>query len=400
MPVYDYVATDVSGARRTGTVDAHSEDLALSLLKTQGLYVISLIEKRNNIVDSFLNFRGVPENDVVNFTRQFSAMTSAGLPLARTLEILADQSTNKKMKSILFDILRDVEGGAPLSVSMGRFPNVFSNTYRALIRTGESSGKLDGILKRLADTMEAMSAMKSKFKAAMIYPAIIMLAMAGVFVMMMVFVIPKLAEMYKSLNVELPIVTKIMIAISEVFTKHALVLLAVVVALAIVLRLFLKSLKGKEFVAYISFKLPVFGKLNKLSELTEFARTLSLLIGSAVPIVESLKIISDVVVNKTFRDAALEAAKRVEKGSPLSEYFKINKNFPPLFGQMAAVGEETGQLDASLDKVADYFATEVDNSVAGLSAALEPLILILLGAMVGVLIISIITPIYKLTTSI
>lgn len=399
MPVFNYIATDSNGGRRTGFVDARTEELALSLLKNQGLYVMSLAEKRTNLFDELVNFRGVPEGEIVNFTRQFSTMISAGLPLSRALEVMSEQTNNKKLKAVLLDVLRDVEGGSPLSASMGRYPKVFNRTYQALIRAGESSGKLDEILKKLATNMEEQRELISKFKAAMIYPTIVFLAMIGVFVLMMVFVIPKLASMYESLNIELPLMTKMMISFSKLFTEKIYLVFGAAIAAFFGYRSFAKSEGGKEFKSYLAFKLPIFGSINRQKELTQFASTLSLLIASAVPIVESLKIVSEVLGNKVFREAALEAAARVEKGNPLSEYFRLNKNFPPMFSQMASVGEETGGLDNALQKVSEYFSTEVDHAVKGLSAALEPLILIMLGGMVGLLIISIITPIYKITSS-
>jgi type IV pilus assembly protein PilC len=203
MAIYNYVATDSSGGRRTGTVDARTEELALTLLKTQGLYVVNLSVKRTNILDSLTDIIGIPNEEVVNFTRQFSTMISAGLPLSRALEVLSDQTTNGKMKKVLTDILRDVEGGSPLSVSMGKYPKVFPRTYQALIKAGESSGKLDEILKKLAQTMEANRELRSRFKAAMVYPIIVFMAMIGVFVLMMIFVIPKLVV--KRFHNQLPV---------------------------------------------------------------------------------------------------------------------------------------------------------------------------------------------------
>lgn len=400
MPVYKYSGTDTNGKRKDGTVDARSQELAISLLKNQGLFVISLSLQKNSLLDQLKNLRGVPDNEVVAFTRQFSTMISAGLPMARALEVLADQTTHLGMKRLIIEVLRDIEGGAPLSAALARYPDQFGSTYQALVRAGESSGKLDEILRRLATTLEADRELKAKFKSAMVYPTIVFLAMIGVFIMLMVFVVPKLAEMYKSLSVELPFVTRAMIGVSDFMVKNIFILGGATVAGFFIQRSFFKSPAGKELKSRVMFGLPVFGAINRLKDITSFARTLSLLVGSAIPIVEALKIVADVVDSSAYRNAAFEAAKVVEKGNPLSEYFKYNKIFPPLLAQMVGVGEETGQLDEVLDKVSNYFASEVDHSVEGLSAALEPIILIALGVMVGVLILSIITPIYKLTTSI
>src|SRR3989344_568018 len=282
MPVFSYTARDSAGIKRTGSVDARSDAVAVTLLKNQGLFVVSLTEQRNYLIDEVLNFGGVPQGEVVNFTRQFSTMISSGLPISRALEVLAEQATNKKMRKILGDILRDVEGGSSLSMAMSRYPKVFKNTYQALIRAGESSGKLDEILNKLAATMEANRELNAKFKAAMIYPAIVFLAMIGVFVIMMVFVIPKLATMYESLNIELPLMTKIMIAFSKLFTEKVYIIFGLAAGGIFGWSRFSKSDTGKSFMSYISFKLPVFGNINRQTDITQMTSTLSLLIASAV----------------------------------------------------------------------------------------------------------------------
>ena len=399
MPVFLYTAIDSAGKKRTGTVDARTKSSAVGLLKEQSLYVVGLEEQTESLVDRFLSFRGVPDGEIVAFTRQLSTMISAGLPIARGLEVLADQTTNKQMRKIILDTLRDVQGGAPLSSALSKYPNVFSTTYTSLVRAGETSGKLEEILKRLADTLEAQRDFKSRFTGAMIYPAIIFVAMIGVFVLMMVFVIPKLAQMYESMGVELPTVTKVMITVSDSLVRFWYLFVAGAVTLFLMIRSFLSTEGGKEFLYRILIKLPVFGKILKQRDLTEFTRTLSLLIASGISIVESLEIVSKIVINPSYKNGAMEASRALEKGGSLSEYLKTDKNFPPLVSQMASVGEETGQLDEVLARVGTYFATETDHAVKGLSAALEPVILILLGGMVGLLIVSIITPIYKITSA-
>jgi type IV pilus assembly protein PilC len=400
MSLFSYTASDTSGNKKSGTVDARTRDLAVSLLKTQGLYVIELAEKRRNIRERMGLFTGVPQGEVVAFTRQFSTMISAGLPISRALDVLSNQASNKTMGKIITEVLRDIEGGSSLSMALSRHPQVFPPTYQALVRAGEASGKLDEILKRLASTMEKQRELNAKFKGAMVYPSIVFLAMIGVFVLMMVFVIPKLAEMYKSLNVELPAMTQAMITLSDFMVNNFIVLIILSVAGFMGARYFLKTESGREVLSNLVFGIPIFGKINRQKEVTDFTRTLSLLIASAIPIVEALNIVAGVMRNKAFRDAAYGAAAAVEKGNALSEYVKTNKVFPPLLGQMVSVGEETGQLDDVLDRVANYLEGEVDHAVKGLSAALEPVILLMLGGMVGFLIISIITPIYKITSSI
>lgn len=400
MSVFNYTAKNVNGKTINGNVDARSLEIAVSLLKSQNLIVIDIVEKKETIFDLLLDFRGVPQGEVVTFTRQLSTMISAGLPIARALEVLANQIINRNFRKVVMEVLRSVEGGVSLSMALGMHSKVFLDTYISLVRAGESSGKLDTILKRLADNMESERELNSKFKGAMIYPTIVFIAMIGVFVILMVFVIPKLAEMYKSMSVELPVATKIMIAFSDFMVKYLVIIFILAVGAVLVIRSFTQSKKGKEMISEFIMKLPVFGKITLQKDFARFSRTLSLLINSAVPIVEALNIVSTVMSSQSLKNAVLDASKQVEKGNSLSNYFKSTAVFPSLLGQMAGVGEETGRMDEVLERVAIYYEGEVDNLVKGLSAALEPIILVMLGVMVGFLIISIITPIYKLTSSI
>jgi len=400
MPSYTYSAKNLYGKTISGTVDARSPEIAVGLLKSQNLTVIDLSEKTADVFEKFLDFRGVPQGEVVTFTRQLSTMISAGLPIARALDVLANQSINRNFKKIILEILRSVEGGVSLSMALGMHPKVFNTTYISLVRAGESSGKLDTILKRLAENMESERELNSKFKSAMIYPAIVFIAMIGVFIILMIFVIPKLSEMYTSMNVELPAMTQFMINASNFMVKYIYIILVLGIGAFLGIRSYAQSEKGKIYISEIVIRIPVFGKITLQKDYARFSRTLSLLINSAVPIVESLNIVSTVMTSQSLKNAVTDAANQVEKGNSLSNYFKSTNFFPSLLGQMAGVGEETGKMDEVLERVAIYYEGEVDNLVKGLSAALEPVILVMLGVMVGFLIVSIITPIYKLTSSI
>jgi len=400
MPIFNYTAKNSSGRSIHGNVDARSREIAISLLKEQGLFVVEIKEKKESALDQFLVFGGIKTTDKVAFTRQFSTMIGAGLPITRALEVLAAQTDNKKFQKVIMDILRAVEGGAPLSAALGMYPDAFNNTYRALVRAGESSGKLDVILKRLADNMESERELNAKFKSAMIYPSVVFMAMIGVFIILMVFVVPKLADMYESMEVDLPAITQIMISSSKFMVKYIWLLFILGILFVLGVRYFIKSEDGRRIMSEVMFRVPVFGNINKQKNYAQFSKTLSLLINSAVPIVDSLTIVSTVVTNDTLRRAVLEAGRQVEKGNSLSSYFRSSKLFPPLLSQMSGVGEETGKMDEVLERVAVYYEGEVDHLVKGLSAALEPVILVMLGAMIGFLIISIITPIYKITSAI
>ena len=400
MSLFNYTAINSAGRKVQGNVDSRTKEIAISLLKNQGLTVVAITEKRESIVEFLVNLRGIPQTELVTFTRQLSTMISAGLPIARALEVLATQSGSSAFRKIVYDILRSIEGGSSLSIAIGRYPEVFSKTYQALVSAGESSGKLDIILKRLADTLEAQRELNSKLKAAMVYPTIVVIAMVLVFVILMIVVIPQLAQMYESMNVPLPFITKAMIAVSSFMVKNILFVIAGVVGIGILIRWFSQSPEGKYIFSEVLFRAPVFGKINKMKDYAQFSRTLSLLISSAVPIVDSLNIVSTIMSSVSMKTSVLDGAKQVEKGGSLSNFFKTSKLFPNLLSQMAGVGEETGKMDEVLERVAVYYEGEVDNLVRGLSAALEPIILVMLGGMVGFLIVSILTPLYGIISSI
>lgn len=400
MPIYNYIASDNKGNRINGSVEARSKDLAISLIKQKNLLIISINEKRETFVGELLDFRGVPKSEIVSFTRQFSTMISAGVAISNALEVLINQTTNTKFRSALIDVLNSVEGGYSLSNSLSRHPSIFSKTYYSLVVAGESSGSLDVILSRLADKLEEDREIESKFKGAMVYPIIVTIAMAGVFFGLMLFVIPRLAQMYRDLDVELPFITQLMINFSDFLVNNLLFVLLSIIGAILGFRYYSKTPSGSAIISEITFMIPIFGRINKLKDLEQFTSTLALLMSSAVPIVDSLNIVSEVVSNRAYRDAAKDAAIQVEKGKLLSDYFKSSSVFPNSIGQMAGVGEETGKMDEILEKVSTYFKSELNHLIAGLSAALEPVILLVLGVGVGFLIISIITPIYKITTAI
>jgi len=400
MSVFNYTAADAQGKKITGSVDARSKEVAVSLIKQKGFYLLAISEKRNSVWDEVLNFKGVSTSEIVGFTRQFSTMVSAGLPISNSLEVLVNQTENKQFKEALYDILKSVEGGLSLSASLARHPYIFNLTYQSLVGAGESSGSMDVILERLATRLEEERELESKFKGAMVYPVIVTIAMVAVFFGLMIFVIPKLADMYKNMNVELPPITQVMIAVSDFLVNNVILVLLAIGGAVLGIRYFLKSPQGSAMFSEVMFVMPVFGKINRLRDLDQFTSTLALLLSSAVPIVESLNIVSQVVNNNAYKVAAKDAAVQVEKGMLLSDYFKANPVFPPLVAQMASVGQETGKMDEVLNKISKYFKSELDHLINGLSAALEPIILVVLGVMVGFLIVSIITPIYKITSSI
>ena len=397
---YKFTAKDASSKLVYGEVEAPSVEKVGDVLKERNLFVLEVKEDSGIFKGFKLKSASVGEGDVVLFTRQFATMVAAGLSVSRCLEVLFDQSTNVTFKSIIADIQGQVSSGTPLSGAFGRYPALFSNAYVSLCKAAESSGKLDEIMLKLADTMERDRDVKGKFKTAMIYPIIIIIAMVGVFVLMMVVVVPKLAELYTTMGVDLPAMTKVMIGISSFMLTYKFILVPAVIGGIFGLRSFLSTTKGREFWSEFMFAVPVIGVVNKLKEYSLFSRTLSMLLNSGVSMVESLSISSEVATNLALRRAVKNSLSQVERGIPLSESMSQTRIFPPMIYKMVQVGEETGNLDTVLGRVSVYYANETDTAVARLSAALEPFILVFLGVGVGVLILSIITPIYKITTSI
>ena len=397
--IYAYTAKDVSGKTKNGFIEAASTDQAAEILRSRRLVPTEIKEKQTNTLALLSQrLRGVSEKEKTIFTRQLATMVAAGLPLARALGILSAQTRNSRFREILSASLRDVQAGTPLSSSLEKQEGIFSRVYISLVRAGEASGALDSILLRLAENQEKRREFLGRTKGALIYPAIVVIGMGGVFVMMMVFVIPKLMDMYKDLGAELPLPTRIMIGVSRIFTDFWWALLLIAGAAAFGFWRFSQTDQGRHLLARAILRLPIVGPISTQSQLAEVTRTLGLLIQSGVPILTALEISKGAVSNVLYLEAIERAAVSVEKGAPLSATLKNDPLFPASLGQMVEVGEETGKVDEVLAKISTFFESEVDQAVNNLSVALEPIIMVLLGVMVGFLILSVILPIYSLTS--
>ena len=400
MPIYNYIVKDSTGKTISGTVEAPNTTLAGDILRERSYVVVSLVEKTTGgfFQQVLERFRGVTLGEKTIFARQMATMVSAGLPLTNAMEILRIQAGSERMKEVLGGMLADVQGGNSLAKSMAKHPDVFDKVTVALVEAGEASGKLDLLLTQLADNLEKERDFRSKTRGALIYPAVIGIAMVAVFIIMMIFVVPRLTALYEDIGADLPLPTKILIAISNLLVHGWWALLLVLGVGGFITYKYLSTDKGKYRLANFTFKFPIFGKLNKESELARFSRTLGLLVGAGIPITQALEIVANAMSNVLYRDSILAAEKQVEKGVPLSVPIRADPNFDPLISQMIAVGEETGKMDEVLGKVAGFFEAQAETSIKNLSTALEPIILVVLGVMVGGLVLSIITPIYNLTT--
>ena len=400
MKRFNYKAKDSAGRVVTGEVEAADMSSAAKLIKGKGFFVISLTPKIDNPLSLLRRMREkITGADVATFTRQLSTMINAGLPITEGLLILRSQS-KKSMQRVVAQLLADVEAGDSFSNALSKHPKIFGKTYIALVKSGEVGGVLDAVLLRLADNLEKQQEFGSKVKGALIYPVIIVVGMVLVSAIMMIFVIPKLLSLYSDFNATLPLPTKILIGMSSFFVKYWFIILALGGIALYVLKLYKATPEGRRKIDELIFKIPVYGELQRQIILTELTRTLSMMVGAGVSILESLHITSEVVGNTLISDALIDAANQVEKGFPIAFAFSRHPEaFPFILSQMVAVGEETGKMDEVLTKISHIFEVESDEKVKGLTAAIEPIVMVVLGLGVGFLVIAVILPIYNLTSS-
>jgi type IV pilus assembly protein PilC len=402
MNRFSYIAKTPDNTSITGIVEALTVKEALQMLRKKNLFIIDIEEKKQHIFEQFLSSRTkrVKFNDIVTFTRQFSTMITAGLMIPDALIILEQQTTNTALQVMLHDISQHVTTGSSLTEAFLRHKQAFSPIYISLIRAGELSGSLDKVLERLSDTLESQKEFRGKIVGAMIYPIIILFGMCGVIIVMMTVVIPKLSSLYKDFNMELPLSTKILIAVSEFLIGPGGILSAVglVIGTLFFLR-WRKTLSGRRIVDSLILKIPVIGPLLTKIMLVEFTRTMSMLSSSGIHVLDSIKMLRSSLGNIQFEEALLVISRKVERGFSLADSFSSHVIFPPIVSQMIRVGEETGKLDDTLFKLSKYFQSESEHLVRGLTTAIEPIIMVFLGVGVGFIVISVITPIYNLTSN-
>ena len=401
--LFEYKAKNLRGETVEGTIESINQNAALEALASQKMIIISLLESgsvpiwRRPLRIAFLE-RARPK-DMVFLSRQLSVMVSAGLPLVKALEVLARQTSQPYLKRVVNSITEDVRGGTRFSSALAKYSNIFDDFYINMVRAGETSGKLDEVLSYLADEQEKNYDLMSKIKGAMIYPAFVIVAVIGVMVLMMVFVIPQLTGILTESGVSLPLPTRILIKTSEIFKNYLLLVILGVFVIGFGLRFFLKSKSGREFWDRLLLKIPVFGKLFQKLYLVRFTRSLSTLIVGGIPLTSGLKIVSGVVNNAVYRDLILNAIIDVEEGRSVSSAFLDSPHVPKMLPHLMAIGEETGRIDEILNKIADFYAREVENILAKLVTLLEPLIIIFLGVVVGGMVASIILPMYNLASA-
>jgi len=398
---FNFRAKDKGGKLISGVVEANNEKHAASLVREKDLILLSLsLQRKDNLSVIINRFRNrIREDDVATFTCQLSTMVNAGLPITESLLILKNQARTPAIRDMLSQVLADVQEGQSLSSAISKYSNVFPPTYVALIKAGEAGGVLDNVLARLSDNMEKQVEFKGKVKGALIYPVIVVIGMVLVAAIMMIFVIPKMLSLYSEFGAELPGPTRILMSVSGFFAKFWWLMLVIIAFLINFLINYHKTKTGRRKIDELILKIPIFGDLQRQVALTELTRTLSLLVGAGVSILEALGILSQISGNAVIGDALEDSAKQVEKGFPLAYAFsKHPEAFPYILSQMVAVGEETGKMSEVLAKVSHIFEVESDQKVKALTSAIEPIVMVILGVGVGFLVIAVILPIYNLTS--
>jgi type IV pilus assembly protein PilC len=400
MPIYQWVAVTKRGRKLKGELDAASERIALSQLKKRNLTVKKFKLKPKDLFESISFMKPkVTKKDLVIFTRQFSTMIDAGLPLVQGLQILAEQAENPTFKSILKEVNRDVEGGSTLAEGMKKHPEVFDNLFVNLVAAGEVGGILDTILRRLAGFIEKAEKLKSQIKGAMTYPIVVVAIAIIVITVILVFVIPVFEDMFKGFGKALPVPTQIVVDLSRFMKSNFPYCFGAVFALFFAFKKYRASTGGRKTTDTLFLKLPVFGDLLKKTAVARFTRTLGTMLASGVPILDALEIVAKTSGNVIIEEIIYEVRGSIAEGQTIAEPLSENDVFPGMVIQMISVGEATGALDTMLEKIADFYDDEVDAAVAALTAMLEPLLMLFLGGSIGGLVIAMYLPIFQMAAA-
>lgn len=396
MPIYQYKGRRIgSGVAITGEKFAQSKQVLATLLRGEQVLPLSIKEKGKELSLPKLPQR-VKSKEIAIFTKQFSVMLDAGLPLVQCLEIIATQQENKTFANILYQVRNDVESGSTLADAMRRHPRAFDALFVNMIAAGEAGGILDVILTRLSSFIEKIIKLKSALRSAAIYPAVILTVALVVVTVILLKVIPVFATLFEGLGATLPLPTRIVLALSHVLGQFFLFAVVGLILMVVGLRYYYKTEQGRLLIDGLLLKMPVFGMVLKKISVARFSRTLSTLLSSGIPILEALDITARTAGNKVIENALLRARRAIEEGKTLIEPLKAAKVFPPMVLQMTSVGEQTGELDTMLTKVADYYDEEADVAIKNFLTLLEPLLIVFLGVVVGGIVISMYLPLFSL----
>lgn len=400
--VFTYKVRDKSGAITTGELEGASTTVVAKALRDRGLVPLKIEEKQSSVLQTEIKIPGlgnrIKGREIVIFSRQFATMVNSGLSLIRALTVLEDQTESVALREVLGKVRTDVERGTSLSAAMDRHPKVFSDIYVSMIRAGEIGGVLDETLLRLADILEAQLSLRSKIRSAMAYPAVIGVLIVSVTTAMIVFVVPVFSNLYAELGggASLPLPTQLLITLSEIITGYWWLLIALLGFSIWGFRRWTATDSGRLTWDTLKLKAPVFGKLAHKTALSRFSRTLAVLSRTGVPILQAIDIVADTSGNQLVAKALDEVKESVRSGESLAAPLSRHKVFPPMVVQMMTVGEETGELDQMLAKVADFYESEVEDTVSALTSLIEPLLIVVMGVTVGGILIALYLPIFNI----
>lgn len=408
MPQFAYVAVDAGRNAVNGKTEQIDRASVIAALTKQNLRPVSIKEIKgragvNIDLNNLFASNKVKGDHLVIFTRQLSAMVGAGVPLLRSLTSLEKHAEDKVLQKILTDVIKNVEGGASLSDSLAKHPSTFNDIYVNMVHAGETAGILDDILKRLAAQQEKSATIRKKIRSAMAYPTVLIFITVAAFFGLMLFVIPQIGKILTDLggaDAKLPGITLFMLGVSHVITTYWYIIIPGLGLLIFGLIKYIKTPKGRYLFHSLILKVPLINPIIKKVAIARFARTFSALMGAGVPVLECLEVTSRAVGNVLYEEALRNAAREVKNGKSLSSVIETNPLFPSIVAQMLAVGEETGQTDTVLVKVADFYEEEVDVAIEGISSIIEPAMIVLMGSMVGLIAASVMTPIAQLSQNI
>ena len=401
--LYKYEITTPTGERRSGNIEAATEDIAVSSLQNRNLIVVSIKpaeEKRGSIFKASSLFDRVSSREIVVFSRQLSTLFQAKVSVIESFKLLASGAESNKLKKTLFEVVEDIQGGVSMSQAMAKHQKVFSDFYISMVRSGEESGKLDEIFAYLADYLERSYEIVSKARNALIYPAFVIFTFFSVLVLMLVFVIPNLGKILKDTGQELPVYTKIILGLSDFLLQFGVIILVIIIAGALLLWRYLRTKEGKALIAREQISLPYIGSLYQKFYIARVTDNLATLMSSGIPVVHSFEIAADVVGNLVYANILRKSVDAIKSGSSISEVFSKYKDVPPLVTQMIKVGEESGRLNFILATLSKFYRREVDNAVDTLVSLIEPVMIVALGLAVGILLVSVLGPIYNVSSGI
>jgi len=398
VPVFAYRGRTAAGTV-AGEIEAGNRLAAVAQLRARGIVATALEERRARAPRAAPVLKGkVKDRDLAIYTRQFSTMVDAGLPIAQCLAILSEQSESRVLRTVTANIAREVEAGASLADAFRKYPRTFDDLFVNMIQVGESGGVLDVVLQRLSGYIEKAASLKRKVKSAMVYPLTIIAVAILVIIFMMTFVIPTFAQMFASMGAQLPLPTRIVLWMSAFTRRYILLIVLAMAAFVWALRRYYRTEHGSQVIDAFMLRVPILGALVRKVAVARFTRTLGTLIASGVPILESLRITARSAGNRVVEKAVLQARAAVTAGRTLAEPLRQSPVFPPMVVHMISVGENTGALDQMLAKIADFYDDEVDAAVSALTALLEPLMIVFLGVVVGGIVVAMYLPIFRMVT--